>query len=139
MSTEEELIFLQWSFATTVFFFSGQLALVGEFGPENLELLKQKGDYPYEYMNRFERFNEEKLPTRKYFYSSTIDGNIGDDAKISDDHINVKDYLTCEKIWDKSKMKNMGDYHRCFAMSWCFWKVYWHMFEILWIRSLSLF
>ena len=34
---------------------------------ENLELLKQKGDYPDEYMNSFERFNEEKLPARKYF------------------------------------------------------------------------
>ena len=33
--------------------------LVEEFGPENLELLKQKGDYPYEYMNSFERFNEK--------------------------------------------------------------------------------
>ena len=41
--------------------------LVEEFGSENLELLKQKGDYPYEYMNSFERFNEEKLPARKYF------------------------------------------------------------------------
>ena len=27
--------------------------LVEEFGSENLELLKQKGDYPYEYMNSF--------------------------------------------------------------------------------------
>ena len=36
--------------------------LVEEFGSENLELLKQKGDYPYEYMNSFERFNEKKLP-----------------------------------------------------------------------------
>ena len=43
--------------------------LVEEFGSENLELLKQKGGYPYEYMNSFERFNEEKLPARKYFYS----------------------------------------------------------------------
>ena len=34
--------------------------LVEEFGSENLELLKQKGDYPYEYMNSFERFNEKK-------------------------------------------------------------------------------
>ena len=41
--------------------------LAEEFGSENLELLKQKGDYPYEYMNSFERFNEEKLPARKYF------------------------------------------------------------------------
>ena len=47
----------------------------------------------------------------KYFYGSTKDGKIGDDAKISDGHISVKDYLTCEKTWDKFKMKNMGDYH----------------------------
>ena len=29
------------------------------FSSENLELLKQKGAYPYEYMNSFERFNEK--------------------------------------------------------------------------------
>ena len=34
--------------------------LVEEFGSKNLELLKQKGAYPYEYMNSFEIFNEEK-------------------------------------------------------------------------------
>ena len=85
--------------------------LVEEFGSENVELLKQKGDYTYKYLNSFERFNEEKLPDRKYFYSSTKDGKIGDDGKISDGHISVKDYLTCEKIWDKFEMKNMGDYH----------------------------
>ena len=85
--------------------------LVEEFSSKNLELLKRKGDYPYEYMNSFERFNEEKLPAKKYFYSSIKDGKIGDDGKISDGHISVKDYLTCEKIWDKFEMKNMGDYH----------------------------
>ena len=31
---------------------------VEEFSFENLEILKQKGTYPYEYMNSFERFNE---------------------------------------------------------------------------------
>ena len=85
--------------------------LIEESGSENLELLKQKGDYPYEYMNSFERFNEEKFPDRKYFHSSKKDGKIGDDGKISDRHISVKTYLTCEKIWDKFEMKNMGDYH----------------------------
>ena len=45
--------------------------LIEEFGSENLELLKQKGNYPYKYMNSFERFNEEKLPARKYFFSWT--------------------------------------------------------------------
>ena len=72
--------------------------LVEEFGSKNLGLLKQKGAYPYQYTNSFERFNEEKLPARKYFYSSTKDGKIVDDGKISDGHINVKDYLTYEKI-----------------------------------------
>ena len=43
--------------------------------------------------------------------NSTKDQKIGDNGKISDDHISVKDYLTCEKNWDKFKMKNMGDYH----------------------------
>ena len=60
---------------------------------ENLELLKQKGDYPDEYMNSFERFNEEKLPARKYLYSSTKDRKIGDDGKILEGHLCVKDYL----------------------------------------------
>ena len=59
-------------------------------------------------MNSFERFNEEKLPAKNIF---TKDGKIGGDNKISDDHISVKDYLTCEKIWGKFEMKNMGDYH----------------------------
>ena len=74
--------------------------LVEEFGSENLELSKQKGDDPYEYTNSFERFNEERLPTRKYFYSPTKDGKIGDDGKISSGHISVKDDLMCEKIRD---------------------------------------
>ena len=40
---------------------------VEEFGSESLKLLKQKDGYPYEYMDSFERFNEKKLPARKYF------------------------------------------------------------------------
>ena len=85
--------------------------LVKEFGSENLKILKQKGAYPYEYMNSFKRFNEEKLCARKYFFSSTRKGKIDEDGKTLNSHISVKDYLMCEKIWDKFKMKNMGDYH----------------------------
>ena len=85
--------------------------LIEEFVSKNLELLKQQSTYPYEYMNSFERFNEEKLPDKKYFYSSIRDGKIGDDGKISDSDIDVNDYLTCKKTCNKLKMKNMGDYH----------------------------
>ena len=42
-------------------------------------------------MNKFESFNEEELPARKYFCSSTKDGKIGDDGKISDGHIRLFD------------------------------------------------
>ena len=62
-------------------------------------------------MNNFERFNEEKLPPRKYFFSSTKKGKIDNDGKISNRHISIKDYMTCEKIWNKFDMKNMGNYH----------------------------
>ena len=49
-------------------------------------------------MNSFEKFNEEKLAARKYFYSSTKKEKISNDAETSDGHVSVKDYLTCEKI-----------------------------------------
>ena len=32
-----------------------------------LDLVKQKGFYPYEYMNNFEKFKEEKVKKRKSF------------------------------------------------------------------------
>ena len=62
-------------------------------------------------MNSFERFNEKKLPAIKYFYNSTKDGKSGDDGKLSDGHISLKYYFTCEKIWDKMNMKNLSDDH----------------------------
>ena len=48
--------------------------LIEECGSKNLEILKQKGAYPYEYMNSLERFSEKKLPAKKHFHSSTKDG-----------------------------------------------------------------
>ena len=85
--------------------------LVEEFDFKNLEISKQKGAYPYEYMNSFERFDEDKLPARKFFFSSTKKRKIDNDGKISDGHISIKDYLTCERVWNKFDMKNTGDYH----------------------------
>ena len=38
-----------------------------EFGSENLDLFKQKGTYPYEYMNSLEKFNKEKLSAKNIF------------------------------------------------------------------------
>ena len=85
--------------------------LTEEFGSINLELLKQKHAYPYEYMDSFKWFNEENLPDRKCFYSSVRDGTTNDNGKKLDDHISDEDYLTCKKIWNEFNRKNMGDYH----------------------------
>ena len=85
--------------------------LVKEFGSEHLEILKQKGAYPYECMNSFKKINGEKLCAKKYLLSSTKKGKIDEDVKISDGDISIEDYLTCEKICNNFKMKNMGDYH----------------------------
>ena len=49
--------------------------LTEEFGFENLELLKQKGASPYEYMDSFKRVSEKKLLrsaslVRGFFFTS---------------------------------------------------------------------
>ena len=62
-------------------------------------------------MNSFKRFNEEKLPDKKCFYSSVKDGTTGDNGKKIDSHIRDEEYLTCKKLWNEFNMKNMGDYH----------------------------
>ena len=55
--------------------------LTQEFGSENLEFLKQKDTYPYEYMDSFKNSKEEKLPDQECFYSSVKDGKTIDNGE----------------------------------------------------------
>ena len=71
--------------------------LTHKFSSKNLELLKQKGTYSYEYIDSIEKFKEEKLPDKKFFYSSVKDGTTNDNGEKLDDHIGDEDYLTCNK------------------------------------------
>ena len=71
-----------------------------EFKGEFLELVKQKGVYPYEYMDSFKKFSENKLPDRCKFFSS-----------LKDVCISEKDYLKAKYFWNVFKMNTMGDYH----------------------------
>ena len=41
--------------------------LVQEFDSKNLELLKQEGNYPCEYMNSFKRFSEKNYLIKSVF------------------------------------------------------------------------
>ena len=85
--------------------------LVKEIGSKNLELLKQRCAYPYEYMNSFEKFEEKELPNKECFFSLTKKEKISDDGEILDSHIGEQNYLTRENIWNIFDMKDMGNYH----------------------------
>ena len=71
-----------------------------EFSGDLLKLVKEKGVYPYEYMDSFKKFPGNKLPDRCKFFSS-----------LKDKCISEKDYLKANNIWNVFKMKTMGDYH----------------------------
>ena len=65
--------------------------LTEEFCSENLQLLKQKGAYPYEHMDSSGRFKVKKLPNKECFFRSTKTGKIGNDGKKLDGHISDED------------------------------------------------
>ena len=46
--------------------------LLKYFTPEQAEILKQKGFYPYEYMDSIEKFNDTKPPSQEVFYSKLL-------------------------------------------------------------------
>ena len=46
------------------------------FSGDLLELVKQKGVYPYEYMDSFERFSEDKRPDKSKFFNSVKNKHI---------------------------------------------------------------
>ena len=71
-----------------------------EFSCELLELVKEKGVYPYEYMDSFKKFSEDKLPNKSKFFSS-----------LKDECISEKDYQRANNIWNGFKMNTMDVYH----------------------------
>ena len=73
------------------------------YTPEEVELIKQKGFYPYEYMDTEEKFNITKLPPREAFYS-----------KLSGRGISEKDYKHAWNVWHTFKMKTFKDYHELY-------------------------
>ena len=52
--------------------------LTQECTGEQLKLAKQKGVYPYKYMDSFKKFFEDKVPDRCKFYSSLKDGYVSE-------------------------------------------------------------
>ena len=56
---------------------------------EVFKLMRRKGVYPYEYMDRWERFEETRLPPKEAFYSKLYMEDISD-----------KDYEHAQQVWN---------------------------------------
>ncbi len=67
---------------------------------ESLNLLKQKGVFPYEYMTDFSKLNATSLPPKDAFYS-----------QLNKSGISNEDYAHAQKIWSAFNCETMKDYH----------------------------
>lgn len=62
-------------------------------------LLIRKGVYPYEYVDKWERFTETILPPKSSFFSKVNDSDISDD-----------DYEYAQTVWTEFEVNNLGEY-----------------------------
>ena len=76
------------------------------FKGEKLQLMKQKGVYPYDYMSNFDKFNDTQLPTKDEFYSQMNNTNITDE-----------EYSHAQNVWNTFQLKTMGEYHDLYLKS----------------------
>ena len=63
-------------------------------------LLLRKGIYTYQYMDSWERFDENTIPPKEAFYSELNLGGISD-----------ADYEHVKKVWESFDIKSLGEYH----------------------------
>ena len=79
-------------------------------------LLLRKGIYPYEYMDSWEKFNENTIPPIEAFY-----------RELDLEGISDADYEHVKKVWEAFKIKNIGEDHDVCSMRYiacsCIWKL----------------
>ena len=77
-----------------------------EFQDEQLSLMKKKGVYPYDYMDSFKKFEENRLPKKEDFFSL-----------MNDEHITDEEYQHAQNVWNKFGLSTMGEYHDLYLKS----------------------
>ena len=76
------------------------------FTPEKVKLLKQKGFFPYDYMDKLEKLKDNKPPPPQAFYS-----------KLSGKGINKSCYGHVLNVWKTWNMKTLKDYLKLYNIS----------------------
>ena len=77
-----------------------------EFKKEQFNLMKQKGVYPYDHMDSFQKFEKTELPTKEQFYSILNNESISDEQ-----------YKHAQNMWNTFKLQSMGEYHDLYLKS----------------------
>ena len=68
--------------------------------PEDMNLLCQKGIYPYSYIKSFDVFEESCLPPQEAFRND-----------LTGDGISNEEYSFAKKVWETMGCDSLGDYH----------------------------
>ena len=77
-----------------------------EFTGKKLSLMSQKGVYPYDFMDSFEKFDQMELLTKDQFFSI-----------LNDQHITNDEYNHAKKAWKAFNIETMGEYHDLYLKS----------------------
>ena len=76
------------------------------FTPKQVKLLKQKGFFPYDYMDNIEKLKDNKPPPQKAFYS-----------KLKGKGINESSYNHVLNVWKSFNMKTFKDYLKLYNVT----------------------
>ena len=76
------------------------------FEGRKLKLMSKKGVYPYDFMDDYSKFYNERLPSKEKFH------NI-----LNDKHITDEEYEHAKEVWKAFNLKDMGEYHDLYLVS----------------------
>lgn len=77
--------------------------ILGSHHHQHLDLVTQKGIYPYEYVDSLSRLQEEALPEKEKFYST-----------LTQKEVTEEEYQKAQKVWDLFGCKTLRDYHNLY-------------------------
>ena len=80
-----------------------EFPILDKYFKGDISLLKQKGYYPYEYIDSIDRLNETSLPPKESFFSSLTQKVITD-----------KEYSHAQEVWKHHNCKTLKDYHNLY-------------------------
>ena len=73
---------------------------------DELDLIKRKGVFPYDWFDNFGKLSADNLPPKEAFHSI-----------LNDSGISEEDYIHAQNVWKTFKMKTMRDYHDLYLKS----------------------